>query len=77
MIYTATGLRKNIYSVLDSILDTGIPAEIERNGKLLKIVPENPPGKLERLEPHTIETKTTPELHDIHWENTWSGKIPE
>ena len=29
----------DIYRILDRVLETGIPAEIERGGKLLKIVP--------------------------------------
>lgn len=29
----------DIYRILDQVLETGIPAEIERGGKLLKVVP--------------------------------------
>jgi hypothetical protein len=29
----------DIYRILDRVLETGIPAEIERGGKLLRIVP--------------------------------------
>ena len=30
---------EDIYRILDQVLETGVPAEIERRGKLLKIVP--------------------------------------
>ena len=34
----ATELRRNIFKVLDKIAATGVPVEIERNGKKLKII---------------------------------------
>lgn len=30
---------EDIYRILDQVLETGVPVEIERRGKLLKIVP--------------------------------------
>jgi hypothetical protein len=30
---------EDIYRILDQVLETGVPVEIERHGKLLKIVP--------------------------------------
>lgn len=72
MIYTATALRKNIYSLLDSVLESGIPLEIERNGKRLKIIPEEKVGRLERLDIHDIVTGDSSDLPDIHWDDSWS-----
>lgn len=72
MIYTATSLRKNIYTLLDSVLESGIPLEIERNGKRLKIVPEENVGRLDRLEPHNILKGNADDLPDVHWENSWN-----
>lgn len=78
MIYTATTLRKEIYSVLDSILETGIPIEIERKGKRLRIIPEERVGRLERLETHKIIVGDSDELPDLHWDNVWNdGIFPE
>jgi hypothetical protein len=37
MALTASKLRENIYKILDQILETGVPVEIERDGKLLRI----------------------------------------
>jgi hypothetical protein len=45
---TASPLRGDIYKILDSVLETGTPVEIERNGRILRIVadrgsrPESP-----------------------------------
>ena len=35
---TASKLRENVYRILDEVLETGIPVEINRRGKKLKIV---------------------------------------
>jgi len=40
MAMSASELRQNIYNLLDEVLETGIPLEIERKGKKLRIVPE-------------------------------------
>ena len=43
MILTASKLREDIYRVLDHVLATGEPVEIERNGRRLRIVADEPP----------------------------------
>jgi antitoxin (DNA-binding transcriptional repressor) of toxin-antitoxin stability system len=40
MAVSATQLRQNIYAILDEALSTGKPVEIERKGKVLRIVPQ-------------------------------------
>jgi hypothetical protein len=49
MALTASKLRENIYNILDSIIETGIPVEIERNGQMLRIVADRPKSKLDNL----------------------------
>ena len=73
MIYNATTFRKDIYSILDSVLDSGVPVEIERKGKRLRIVPDNPVGRLSRLEPHSIVNGNSDSLPDLHWDDSWNG----
>jgi antitoxin (DNA-binding transcriptional repressor) of toxin-antitoxin stability system len=51
MKVTATALRRNVYAILDEVLETGIPAEVVRKGKVLKIVPEQKTRKLDRIPP--------------------------
>ena len=49
MPLTVSKFRENIYRILDQVLETGVPVEIERHGKLLKIVPTEMPKKLDSL----------------------------
>jgi hypothetical protein len=54
MRITASKLRENVYQILDQAIETGVPVEIVRKGKLLKIVPEKRMSKLARLRKRTI-----------------------
>ncbi|NVM25412.1 MAG: type II toxin-antitoxin system Phd/YefM family antitoxin [Desulfobacterales bacterium] len=47
-----TALRNNLFKIVDEVIRTGIPAEIERNGHRLKIVLEERKSKLDNLKPH-------------------------
>lgn len=49
MAMTASELRKNIYRLLDEVIETGVPLEIERKGQTLRIVPEERLSKLDRI----------------------------
>ena len=48
---TATELRKNAYNLLDEVLATGVPIEIERDGKHLRLVAVEKISKLKNLKP--------------------------
>ncbi len=72
MPYSATRLRQNLYSILDSVLENGQPVEIERKGKILRIVPEERRSIWERLEPHTIVTGDPEDLVSLDWSGSWS-----
>lgn len=48
--FSLAALRKQLYRVVDQILHSGIPVEIERNGRKLYIVPDaTSSSKLSRL----------------------------
>jgi hypothetical protein len=47
-----TALRNNLFKVVDQIIKTGNPVEIERKGQRLKIVLEEKKSKLDNLKPH-------------------------
>lgn len=49
MAMSASELRQNIYRLLDEVLETGVPLEIERKGRTLRIVPEERYSKLDRI----------------------------
>ncbi|MBW2735807.1 MAG: type II toxin-antitoxin system Phd/YefM family antitoxin [Deltaproteobacteria bacterium] len=72
MAYSATDLRKDIYKVLDRILETGEPIEVERKGRLLRITPITRTSVMERLrvmdelivgDPATLE--------HVDWSSEW------
>jgi prevent-host-death family protein len=74
MKITASKLRENIYKVLDQVLETGAPVEIERRGKTLRIVPAEPVSrsKLERLQPKPGVIVGDPEdLVHLDWSGEW------
>jgi len=72
---SATRLRQNLYQILDSVLETGLPVEIERGGQILKIISVEPPSKWERLEAHDIFTADPESLVDIDWANEWKPDV--
>ncbi len=49
MALTASELRRNIYRLLDQVIETGVPLEIKRGDHILKISTEVGPTKLEGL----------------------------
>ena len=67
----ASKLRENIYRILDQVLETGVPVEIERRGKVLKIVCEEPPSKLARLVPRDYLRGSPEDLVHLDWSDEW------
>lgn len=66
---TPTELRNNIYNVLDEVLATGIPVEIIRKGKILKIIAVDTIDKLQNLSKKPGFITGDPEdLPEIHWD---------
>lgn len=49
MRLSASKLRENIYRILDQVLETGLPIEIERKGGVVRLVAAEPSGKLSGL----------------------------
>lgn len=75
MTLTATQLRKNIYRILDEVLSTGTPVEIERKGARLKIILAQPRtgDKFDRLVPREDVLKSDPEeLVHLDWSAEWN-----
>lgn len=72
MPVTASKLRENIYRILDQVLETGVPVEIERRGKILKIVPTEMPKKLDNLIDRRDFVRGDPEdLVHLDWSSAW------
>jgi hypothetical protein len=72
MRVTATKLRQNVYAILDEVLEKGIAVEVERKGKILKIVPEQKKSKLDRLKPRPdIWVGDPSDIFKIDWMKEW------
>jgi prevent-host-death family protein len=74
---TPTELRANIYQLLDEVVKTGVPLEIKKGDKKLRIVPVEKGDKLERLTPRPEAIVGDPEdLVTIRWENEVNLDLP-
>jgi hypothetical protein len=72
MRVTASKLRENIYGILDQALKTGVPVEVVRKGKILKIVPETKPDKLSRLKKRNSLIGDPEDIVHMDWLTEWS-----
>ncbi len=72
MKVTASKLRENIYGILDQALETGVPVEVVRKGKILKIVPETKPDKLSRLKKRNYLVGDPEDIVHMDWLSEWS-----
>lgn len=69
--YTASDLRANVYRVLDTVLESGVPVEIERRGRVLKIVPEAATPKLSRLIQRPYLRGDIEDIVHLDWSRNW------
>jgi len=76
MAITASTLRANIYRLIDEALETGVPVEVVRNGRMLKLIPEDPPSKLANLKKRSVMNCEPEELVHINWEKHWKSDGP-
>jgi hypothetical protein len=76
MALSASKLRADVYRLLDQVLETGKPLEIERNGKTLLIVPkekEKKGSKLDNLPYRPGYIIGDPdELIHMDWSSEWN-----
>jgi Antitoxin Phd_YefM, type II toxin-antitoxin system len=71
MAIKTSSLRENIYRILDQVLETGVPVEIERRGKILRIAPAEPASKLDNLKPRPYLLSDPEELIHLDWSGEW------
>jgi hypothetical protein len=74
---TPTQLRADIYRLLDEVLETGIPLEIRKGNKKLKIVSLETVDKFQNLisRPNVIQGNPE-ELAEISWEDEVHLDLP-
>jgi len=76
MSVNASTLRENIYRLLDQVLETGQPLEIERKGKLLRVVPVAEPSKIARLVKHDCLRGDPEAIVHLDWSDEWRYDLP-
>jgi prevent-host-death family protein len=71
-VLSPTRLRANLYRLLDEVLETGIPIEISRDGRRLRIVPVEPASRLQALAPEPDYLPGDPEdIVHLDWSGEW------
>lgn len=65
-------LRADLFRIVDQVIETGRPVEVERNGRIVRIVPADPQSKLSRLKPHPGAMLDDPDSYvHIDWSEYW------
>ena len=75
---TASGLRQNIYKLLDEVISTGQPLEINRKGYILKIIAEQPSSKLANMKKRKTFIAPGDEGDDLvhlDWSKEWNDDL--
>lgn len=77
MKYTATQLRNDIYRILDRVIETGEPVEIERGGRKLRIVVEGARKKppIRWVKRDGVITGDAEDYTHIDWTETWKPDL--
>ncbi|MEW6220542.1 MAG: type II toxin-antitoxin system Phd/YefM family antitoxin [Thermodesulfobacteriota bacterium] len=76
MPVNASTLRENIYRLLDQVLETGQPLEIERRGRLLRVIPVAAPSKIARLVKHDCLRGDPEAIVHLDWSGEWEHDLP-
>ncbi len=74
MKLTPSQLRANIYRILDEVSETGVPAEIQRKGRTLRITVETrgQTGKLKNLRLRTgVLDCDFDDIVHMDWSSKW------
>ncbi|MGH8925870.1 MAG: type II toxin-antitoxin system Phd/YefM family antitoxin [Acidimicrobiia bacterium] len=78
---TATELRQNVYRILDQVVSTGEPVDVERKGKRLRIVLLPEPGMsrsdlASSLGFGDLIVGDPEDLVHLDWSENWQSDIP-
>lgn len=74
---TPTQLRKNLYNLLDEVINTGIPLQVNRGGKILQITAVEKINKLDKLRSRPeIIIGNPDDLVAITWEGEINRDLP-
>ena len=68
---TPTQLRKDLYRILDEILESGEGIEVTRAGGTVLLLPRETPDKLSRLKKRSTILGDSDDIDSIGWEGAW------
>ncbi len=73
MAVSASQLRQDVYRLLDRVLESGVPLEIERKGRRLRIIPDDGGSRLDRIRGNPDAIVGDPDdLVSLDWSTDWS-----
>ena len=77
MKLSLTKARADLYKIVDRVLETGVPVEIERHGRKIRIVSVRPKSKLDNLVKHPGTIIGDPdEIVHLDWSGEWTEERP-
>lgn len=71
MSISLSALRQDLFKSVDQVIATGIPLEVKRKGRIVKIIVEDKKDKLANLKPHDCIVGDPEDLVDFkmhHWD---------
>lgn len=76
MAITPTDFRKDLFNILDNLMETGKTLEINRNGHIFKIVPPKKESKLDKLVAHKDAiVGDSDDFINMNWSQQWKPYI--
>ena len=64
-------LREDIYNLLDRVIETGVPLEVKRKGKVLKVMLDKKASKLSNLKKRDVMTANPNYYVHLDWSKKW------
>ena len=71
---TASQLRTNIYRLLDRVIETGEPLEVQRGSKKVRIIPVEAAKKTVRLKKRKWIVGDPEQIVSVDWSSEWNGR---
>ena len=76
MDISVSSFRSNIYNILDDVIKTGRPIELDRKGSRLAIVPLEAKKKMDNLVKHSVIVGDPQDLVALDCTEEWSSDLP-
>ncbi len=73
MTITPSKLRQDIFKILDSVIETGRPVNIQRKGEIVQLVVLKKKSKLSNLKKRRFSDEPLESFSHIDWSNEWTG----